>query len=144
MRTTPADTRRPTCRRWVRGRRTTRHVGAALLAALLLVVLLPFANRLYAVLAQPLLQKLPGGGQMIAIDPISPFFTPLKLVLVLALVLVVLVAACAPAATPTPGVGTSVFETPTPGAVGTPTLGAEATTTPSLTETPLAGETPTP
>lgn len=64
-----------------------RLLRALLGVLLLLVVLLPFANRLYAVLAQPLLQKLPGGGQMIAIDPISPFFTPLKLVLVLALVL---------------------------------------------------------
>lgn len=51
------------------------------IAAVLLVltVLLPFANRLYAVLAQPLLSHLPKGGQLVAIEVASPFLTPLKL-----------------------------------------------------------------
>ncbi len=44
-----------------------------------LLALLPFANRLYAWLAEPLLRKLPDGGQLIAIEVASPFFTPLKL-----------------------------------------------------------------
>ncbi len=44
-----------------------------------LVALLPFANRLYAQLAQPLLDKLPKGGQLIATQVASPFFAPLKL-----------------------------------------------------------------
>lgn len=48
-------------------------VGAVLLA------LIPFANKLYALLARPLLAHLPKGGQMVAIDVASPFFTPLKL-----------------------------------------------------------------
>jgi len=50
-------------------------------AALLLVfaALLPFGNRLYAWLAKPLLDKLPTGGQLIATDVSSPFFTPMKL-----------------------------------------------------------------
>ena len=51
-------------------------------AAGLLVVLLgllPFANTLYAWLAQPLLDKLPAGGQLIATQVASPFFAPLKL-----------------------------------------------------------------
>ena len=51
-------------------------------AAGLLVVLLgllPFANILYAWLAQPLLDKLPAGGQLIATQVASPFFAPLKL-----------------------------------------------------------------
>ena len=52
--------------------------------------LLPFANTLYGVLAQPLLDRLPAGGQLIAIDVASPFFAPLKLVLALAVVI------CAP------------------------------------------------
>ncbi len=49
--------------------------------ALLLVVigLLPFANRLYNLLAAPLLAKLPEGTSMIAIDVVSPFMAPLKL-----------------------------------------------------------------
>ena len=51
-------------------------------AAGLLVVLLgllPFANTLYGWLAQPLLDKLPAGGQLIATQVASPFFAPLKL-----------------------------------------------------------------
>jgi len=52
----------------------------------LLLALLPFANRLYAWLAQPLLAKLPAGGQLIATEVASPFFAPLKLVFCVALV----------------------------------------------------------
>ena len=50
------------------------------------VALLPFANRLYGLLAQPLLDKLPKGGQLIAIEVASPFFAPLKLAFFVALV----------------------------------------------------------
>jgi sec-independent protein translocase protein TatC len=44
-----------------------------------LVALLPFANRLYAWLAEPLLAKLPAGGKLIATGVASPFFAPVKL-----------------------------------------------------------------
>lgn len=44
-----------------------------------LLVLLPFGNKLYAALAAPLLAKLPPGGQLIAVEVASPFFAPLKL-----------------------------------------------------------------
>ena len=53
---------------------------------LLFVALLPFANRLYAWLAQPLLDKLPKGGQLIAVEVASPFFAPIKLAFFVALV----------------------------------------------------------
>ena len=53
---------------------------------LLFVALLPFANRLYAWLAQPLLDKLPKGGQLIAVEVASPFFAPLKLAFFVAVV----------------------------------------------------------
>ena len=49
--------------------------------------LMPFANRLYAELAAPLLSKLPAGGQLVAIEVASPFFTPVKLAFFAALVL---------------------------------------------------------
>ena len=57
-------------------------------AGLLLVVvaLLPIANRLYAFLAQPLLDKLPSGGQLIAVEVASPFFAPIKLAFFVAVV----------------------------------------------------------
>ena len=45
--------------------------AAGLLLALL--CLLPFANTLYGLLAQPLLDKLPKGGQLIATQVASPF-----------------------------------------------------------------------
>lgn len=48
---------------------------------------IPFANRIYALLAQPLLAKMPAGTQMIAIEVASPFLTPLKLTFFLALIL---------------------------------------------------------
>ena len=59
--------------------------AAGLLLALL--CLLPFANKLYAVLAQPLLDKLPKGGQLIATQVASPFFAPMKLAFFAALMI---------------------------------------------------------
>lgn len=49
------------------------------------VALLPLANRLYAWLAQPLVEKLPAGGQLIAVEVASPFFAPVKLAFAVAL-----------------------------------------------------------
>lgn len=57
--------------------------------ALLLVFigLFPWAADLYALLAQPLLAKLPAGGQMIATDVTTPFFVPLKVAMMVALLI---------------------------------------------------------
>lgn len=46
-----------------------------------------FANKLYVLLALPLLGELPAGGQMIATEVASPFFAPIKLAFVLAFAL---------------------------------------------------------
>lgn len=54
---------------------------------IVLVGLLPFANRLYGMLAQPLLDKLPKGAQLIAVEVASPFFAPIKLAFFLALLI---------------------------------------------------------
>ena len=59
--------------------------AAGLLLALL--CLLPFANKLYGLLAQPLLDKLPKGGQLIATQVASPFFAPMKLAFFAALMI---------------------------------------------------------
>ena len=53
---------------------------------IVLLCLLPFANKLYGLLAQPLLDKLPEGAHLIAIEVASPFFAPLKLAFFTALV----------------------------------------------------------
>lgn len=61
-----------------------RLVRAIIVLLLAFICLFPFASRLYALLAQPLLAKLPKGGQMIATDVTTPFFVPLKVALMAA------------------------------------------------------------
>jgi sec-independent protein translocase protein TatC len=51
---------------------------------LVFLCLFPWAADLYALLAQPLLAKLPQGGQMIATDVTTPFFVPVKVALMTA------------------------------------------------------------
>ena len=46
--------------------------------------LFPFANEVYALLAAPLLNQLPSGGQMIATGVTTPFFVPLKVAMMAA------------------------------------------------------------
>jgi sec-independent protein translocase protein TatC len=48
------------------------------------VCLFPWASELYALLAHPLLAKLPQGGQMIATAVTTPFFVPLKVTMMAA------------------------------------------------------------
>ena len=43
-----------------------------------------YARELYTILAQPLLEKLPEGGQMIATDVATPFFVPMKVAMMVA------------------------------------------------------------
>lgn len=65
----------------------SRLLKAVLAIGVVLLGLLPFANKLYAWLAEPLLRNLPAGGQLVAIEVASPFFTPLKLAFCTALVI---------------------------------------------------------
>ena len=62
--------------------RLLRAVAVVLAVA---VALFPFANRLYTIIARPLLEHMPAGTSMIATEVASPFLTPFKLVLVLAI-----------------------------------------------------------
>lgn len=57
----------------------SRLIKASLALAIVLAVLVPFANRLYAWLAAPLVSRLPQGAHLIATEVASPFITPLKL-----------------------------------------------------------------
>jgi sec-independent protein translocase protein TatC len=59
----------------------TRLLHAIVALLLVFICLFPWASKLYAILAQPLLSKLPKGGQMIATDVTTPFFVPLKVAL---------------------------------------------------------------
>ncbi len=62
-----------------------RLLRVVLTVVVFLLLLFPFANDLYTLLAKPLLRHLPQGGSMIATEVASPFLTPFKLCLVLAI-----------------------------------------------------------
>jgi sec-independent protein translocase protein TatC len=57
----------------------TRLLKSLAAVVLVLLALVPFANRLYAELAAPLVARLPQGAHLIATEVTSPFITPLKL-----------------------------------------------------------------
>lgn len=51
------------------------------------LAIFPFANEIYALLAQPMLSKLPAGGQMIATAVTTPFFVPMKVAMMAAFII---------------------------------------------------------
>ena len=59
-------------------------VSAVLICA---IILSPFANYFYNLLALPLTNVLPEGSSMIAVDVASPFFAPFKLILLLSIII---------------------------------------------------------
>jgi sec-independent protein translocase protein TatC len=61
-----------------------RLLNSVVAVLLVFLCLAPFAGRLYSLLAQPLLAKLPKGGQMIATEVTTPFLVPLKVALMAA------------------------------------------------------------
>ncbi len=65
----------------------TRLLHAIVALLLVFICLFPWASKLYAILAQPLLAKLPKGGQMIATEVTTPFFVPLKVALMTSLMI---------------------------------------------------------
>jgi len=58
-----------------------RLMNAVVAVLIVFVGLFHWASNLYTLLAEPLLSKLPKGGQMIATDVTTPFFVPLKVAL---------------------------------------------------------------
>lgn len=61
-----------------------RLLRAVIAWIILFVCLFPFANELYTLLAEPMLAKLPEGGQMIATEVVTPFFVPIKVAMMTA------------------------------------------------------------
>jgi sec-independent protein translocase protein TatC len=57
----------------------SRLLKAIAAVLVVLVALVPFANKLYSELAAPLVARLPQGAHLIATEVASPFVTPLKL-----------------------------------------------------------------
>ncbi|NVK30956.1 MAG: twin-arginine translocase subunit TatC [Gammaproteobacteria bacterium] len=66
-----------------------RIVKALVSVVIAFVVLFPFSNTLYSVLADPLMSHMPEGTNMIAIDVASPFLIPLKLTLMVAVMVAI-------------------------------------------------------
>ena len=64
-----------------------RLLRVVVVVSLLLLCMMPFANRLYALLAAPLLAQMQMGSSMIATQVASPFLTPFKLALVAAVLI---------------------------------------------------------
>lgn len=64
-----------------------RLLRAVIAVVVVFIALFPWAQDLYALLAQPLLSALPEGGQMIATEVTTPFFVPVKVTLMTAFLL---------------------------------------------------------
>lgn len=64
-----------------------RLLRAVIAVVVLFVLLFPWAQDLYALLAKPMLASLPQGGQMIATEVTTPFFVPVKVTLMAAFLL---------------------------------------------------------
>ena len=64
-----------------------RMLRAVLAVVIIFIVLFPWAQDLYALLAKPLLAALPKGGQMIATEVTTPFFVPVKVTMMTAFLL---------------------------------------------------------
>ncbi|HCI14172.1 MAG: twin arginine-targeting protein translocase TatC [Gallionellales bacterium GWA2_60_142] len=62
----------------------SRLLHAVMALLLVFLCLFPWAADLYTLLAQPLLDKLPKGGQMIATGVTTPFFVPIKVAMMAA------------------------------------------------------------
>ena len=54
-------------------------VFAVLAVVIAFLAIVPFSDRLYTLISEPLLRSLPKGGQLIAIEVTSTFFVPVKL-----------------------------------------------------------------
>jgi sec-independent protein translocase protein TatC len=65
----------------------TRLIRAALAVFVVFLCLVPFAERVFTLVATPLMDKLPEGATMIATQVASPFLTPFKMTLFVALFL---------------------------------------------------------
>ena len=65
-----------------------RLLRSLIAVAVVFVVLFPFANDLYDLLAHPLMRTLPEGSKMIATGVVTPFLIPVKVALMMAFLLV--------------------------------------------------------
>lgn len=65
----------------------SRLIRSVVAVSVCMIALLPFARKLYTLVSEPLVSRLPEGASMIAIDVVSPVFAPFKLSMILALLI---------------------------------------------------------
>ena len=65
----------------------SRLVKAVVAIIIIMVVQLPFAGKIYTIMARPVMAYLPEGSSMIATGVLSPFLTPFKMVFILSIIL---------------------------------------------------------
>ncbi|MDE3010696.1 MAG: twin-arginine translocase subunit TatC [Pseudomonadota bacterium] len=63
----------------------SRLIRALAAVGVILLGMLPFSNKLYTLLALPLLRSLPAGAHMIATEVTTPFFVPMKVAMMASL-----------------------------------------------------------
>lgn len=61
-----------------------RLIRSLIAVGVILLVMLPFSNKLYTLLALPMLRALPIGAHMIATEVTTPFFVPMKVAMMAA------------------------------------------------------------
>lgn len=65
----------------------TRLIRAVVFILVIVIVQLPFAGKIYSLMARPVMAYLPEGSSMIATGVLSPFLTPFKMVFILGLII---------------------------------------------------------
>lgn len=65
----------------------TRLIRAVVFLLVVTVVQMPFAGKIYTLMARPVMAYLPEGSNMIATGVLSPFLTPFKMVFILGIIL---------------------------------------------------------
>ena len=65
----------------------SRLVKAVVAIIIIMVVQLPFAGKIYTIMARPVMAYLPEGSSMIATGVLSPFLTPFKMVFILSIII---------------------------------------------------------
>ena len=65
----------------------SRLIKAVVTVLVLILVMFPFAGKIYTIIAQPVISNLNQGNEMIATGVLSPFLTPFKMVIILAVII---------------------------------------------------------
>ncbi len=65
----------------------SRLIKAVVFVMVIVIVQLPFAGKIYTLMAKPVMAYLPEGSSMIATGVLSPFLTPFKMVFILGIII---------------------------------------------------------